>query len=104
QKEGERATSFCGHTILGKGMFLIEDTLKDSRFADNPTVTGFPFIRFYAGVTLSDYKTDQAVGVFCVKDNKPRSFSKEEMAILIDLAKRAENYLNNEIETKSRKK
>ena len=94
QKEGERAVSFCGHALLAKDMFIVNDTLKDPRFADNPLVTGFPFIRFYAGIALLDYKTGQAIGVFCVKDTKPRVFSLEETAILMDLADRAEKELN----------
>lgn len=97
KKEGERDISFCGHAILGKGMFVVEDTFKDSRFVDNPAVTGFPFIRFYAGVTLTDYKTDYPVGVFCVKDNKPRLFGRAETVLLIELARRAEKELNKPV-------
>lgn len=94
QKEGGRDVSFCGHTILGKGIFVVEDTLQDPRFADNPMVVGPPFIRFYAGATLRDYKTDHVVGVFCIKDTKPRTFSVDETATLIDIAERAEKELN----------
>ena len=57
-------------------------------------VVGFPFIRFYAGVALFDYKTGQSVGVFCVKDTKPRKFTIEQIGIVIDLADRAEKELN----------
>jgi GAF domain-containing protein len=93
-KEGERAISFCGHALLAENIFFVEDTLQDSRFADNPMVTGFPFIRFYAGIALKDYKTGQPVGVFCVKDTKPRSFGAEEVEIFLNLARRAEEELN----------
>lgn len=101
QKEGGRDISFCGHTILGKGIFVVEDTLKDPRFSDNPMVTGAPFIRFYAGATLRDYKTDHVVGVFCIKDTKPRTFSMEETAALIDIAERAEKELNQPLQEKN---
>jgi GAF domain-containing protein len=94
QKEGDRSISFCGHALLAKDLFIVNDTLKDSRFADNPMVVGAPFIRFYAGVALLDHQTNQAIGVFCVKDTKPRVFSVEETAILLDLANRAETELN----------
>ncbi len=96
QKEGERAVSFCGHALLAKDMFIVNDTLKDERFADNPLVTGFPFIRFYAGIALLDHKTGKAIGVFCVKDTKPRVFSLEDTSILMDLADRTEKELNKE--------
>ena len=95
-KEGGRSVSFCGHALLAENVFVINDTLKDPRFADNPMVMGAPFIRFYAGVALRDHKTQQPIGVFCVKDVNPRSFGTKEIAILLDLAERAEKELNRE--------
>jgi GAF domain-containing protein len=94
KKEGDRSVSFCGHALLAENIFIVEDTLKDPRFADNPMVMGFPFIRFYAGIALFDYKTRQPIGVFCVKDTKPRKFTVAEIGILVDLADRAEKELN----------
>ena len=94
QKEGGRAISFCGHALLAKNIFIVEDTQKDPRFVDNPMVTGFPFIRFYGGIALFDYSTGQPVGVFCVKDTKPRNLTLEEVGIIADLADRAEKELN----------
>lgn len=92
--EGERAISFCGHALYAKDMFIIEDTLQDERFADNPMVVGPPFIRFYAGIALLDHKTSQPVGVFCVKDTKPRSLSIQEVGVIVDIADRIEEELN----------
>jgi len=57
-------------------------------------VVGFPFIRFYAGVAIFDHETHQPIGVFCVKDIKPRKLTTEEVGIIIDLADRAEKELN----------
>ena len=94
QIQGDRAISFCGHTLLAKDIFIVEDTFKDIRFSDNPMVVSAPFIRFYAGIALLDQKTGQPIGVFCVKDTKPRQFSLEEISILIDLAARAEKEIN----------
>ncbi len=50
--ETGRDISFCGHAILGSGIFEIPDATQDTRFADNPLVTGAPDIRFYAGAPL----------------------------------------------------
>ncbi len=94
KKEGDRAASFCGHALLAKNIFVVEDTLKDFRFVDNPMVVSFPFIRFYAGVALFDYQTRQPIGVFCVKDTKPKKLTIQEIAIIIDLANKAEKELN----------
>jgi len=93
-KEGDRAISFCGHALLASDIFIVEDTLKDSRFKDNPMVIGKPYVRFYAGISLSDNISNLRVGVFCIKDIKPRKLGVEEINILIDLANRAERELN----------
>ena len=36
--ETSRDISFCGHTILGNGVFIIPNASEDPRFADNPLV------------------------------------------------------------------
>lgn len=64
QTGGDRGASFCGHTIAYGKVFVVEDTQKDPRFADNPQVKGPPHVRFYAGVTLHDRSTRLPVGAF----------------------------------------
>jgi len=93
-KEAKRETSFCGHALFSKNIFIVEDTLKDPRFADNPTVTGKPYIRFYAGVALYDNFYRLPIGVLCVKDTKPRSMSAEAAGILLELAAKAETEIH----------
>lgn len=92
--EQKRSISFCGHALVFHGVFLVEDTLKDARFADNPMVVKAPFIRFYAGVALYDYQTNMPIGVFCIKDTKPRQMNADEISSLINFAERAEKELN----------
>ncbi len=94
KKEGKRDISFCGHALLATEIFIIEDTLKDERFKDNPMVVGEPYIRFYAGVSLRDSKTKQPIGVLCVKDIKPRTLTLEEINILMNFANQAEREVN----------
>ena len=89
QKEGDRAISFCGHTLLANDVFVIPDTKLDERFADNPMVTGKPYIRFYAGVPIMS-ADGQRIGVFCIKDTKPRKFSKDDEDVLKGLTAWAE--------------
>jgi len=67
-KEGPRDISFCGHAMLSSMIFIVEDTLKDVRFKDNPMVINPPYIRFYAGVSLHEKKSKLPIGVLCVKD------------------------------------
>ena len=94
EKEGDRAISFCGHALLADDVFVISDTKLDERFADNPMVIGKPFIRFYAGVPIMS-ADGQRVGVFCIKDTKPREFSKSDGEILRGLAGWAELEVNS---------
>ncbi|EEW09974.1 GGDEF domain-containing protein [Vibrio mimicus] len=90
--ETSRDISFCGHAILGRKVFIIEDASQDPRFADNPLVTGEPHIRFYAGVPLL-YEDKMALGTLCIIDRKPRQLSQDELIDLCDLAKMAEREL-----------
>jgi GAF domain-containing protein len=93
-KEGSREISFCGHALLSSDIFIIEDTKKDPRFADNPYVVGPPYIRFYAGMRLLDKSTGQPIAVFCIKDTKPRTLSLAELDHFFVLTKKAEIELN----------
>lgn len=93
-KESPRDISFCGHAMLARDVFIVEDALRDPRFADNPNVIGGQKIRFYAGAALHDHKTHLPIGVLCVKDYQPRQMSTEDIDILLQLAKRAETELN----------
>ena len=94
EKDGERAISFCGHALLMKDLFIIPDTSKDPRFANNPLVIGKPFIRSYMGMALFDHKTGLPVAVFCIKDTKPREFTMDEIDAFSAIATLAEEEIN----------
>lgn len=90
----ERKISFCGHAMYSKFIFVVEDTLQDERFADNPLVIGKPYIRFYAGIALYNRQTKLPVGVFCIKDTKPKQLSVDDLNFLMQLGEKAETELN----------
>ena len=48
--EVPRDVSICSHTIVAEAPMVVEDTLQDRRFTDNPFVVGPPYMRFYAGL------------------------------------------------------
>ena len=83
--ETSREVSFCGHAINQDELFIVNDALKDERFADNPLVTANPNIRFYAGYPI--YSTDNfKIGTLCIIDTQPRTLSEQELAPLKDMA------------------
>jgi len=85
-----RNISFCGHTILSEAPLVVEDMLRDDRFADNPLVAGEPGVRFYAGFPLR-LRDGAGVGSLCLIDFRPRTFSADDLAVLSDLGALAEN-------------
>ena len=90
--ETSRDISFCGHAILGDEVFVIRDTLKDDRFADNPLVLDDPHIRFYAGCPIK-VANGSRIGTLCIIDREPRDFSVEDEELLKDLAAMVEQEL-----------
>ncbi|WP_170178898.1 GAF domain-containing sensor histidine kinase [Solirubrobacter pauli] len=93
-REDDRAVSFCSVAIEKPRPLIVPDATQDPRFADNRLVTGPPHIRFYAGIPLTT-ATGFRVGTLCVIDTKPRAFGDEELALLHDLARIAEDELNH---------
>lgn len=81
-----RDISFCGHAIQSEELFIIPDAHADDRFADNPLVTGAPFVRAYAGYPIAA-PGGEIVGTLCLIHREPRTFSEVEKQTLVDLGK-----------------
>ena len=92
--ETSREISFCGHAIIQDGVFIVEDTLLDQRFSDNPLVTDEPNIRFYAGYPLKS-QTGRMLGTLCLIDQVPRSFSEEDAEMLQEMGQMVEEELHS---------
>jgi diguanylate cyclase (GGDEF)-like protein len=91
--ETPREVSFCGHVINQDDIMIINDALLDPRFADNPLVTGPPFIRFYAGYPVRA-TNNLKMGSLCIIDTKPRNYTQADLSQLKDMAKLAEGEIN----------
>ncbi len=92
KREIPRDQSFCGHTIAAGEPLIIEDASADERFADNPLVTGEPYVRFYAGFPLRG-PNGHLVATLCVVDSRPRKKEDVNLEALAELAKLAEREL-----------
>jgi GAF domain-containing protein len=63
---------------------IVPDALRDPRFADNPHVTGEPYIRFYAGAPLILHD-GSCVGTLCLIDTRARALEGAAIRLLEDL-------------------
>ncbi|EDM46292.1 ATP-binding protein [Marinobacter algicola] len=100
-RETPRDISFCGHAILSDRLFIVEDTHEDSRFADNPLVTGPPHIRFYAGAQLHSHD-GYRLGTLCIIDTRPRTLDHDQRVLLEELARCVDEEINDFEASKSR--
>lgn len=78
--------SLCNYAIRTPCELLeVRDASEDPRFADSALVTGFPGIRFYAGVPLIT-SDGHALGTLCVIDRQPRVLTESQRLALFCLA------------------
>ncbi len=85
-KETPRSISFCAHTLGTARTLIVKDAQQDPRFMDNPSVTGAPGIRFYAGAPIVE-PGGHVLGTVCVIDTMPHSLTPIQVAALEALAR-----------------
>jgi signal transduction histidine kinase len=82
-----REHSFCAHLLTTTDEFMVvPDAREDSRFHDNPYVTGYPYIVFYAGAPLIN-EAGFRLGTLCVVDAEPGYLNEHQINALQSLAK-----------------
>lgn len=69
--ETSRDVAFCNYTVLSDQVFEVLDATLDTRFKDNPLVTGDLSIRYYCGfpIVMGPY----TIGAFCLISDVARS-------------------------------
>ena len=87
--ETPRNISFCTYAIAEEEYLIVPDAQADKLFANNPLVTGSPFIRGYAGAILRN-KDGYELGTLCLLFDEPRSFKVTEIESLKQHARSAE--------------
>lgn len=76
--------SLCQYSVQSRAPVVINDARRDVRFAVNGAVTELGLVS-YAGVPLVD-DGGHALGVLCVADHVPRSWSGDQIDVLIGVA------------------
>lgn len=79
-----REPSPCNYTILEQDLFIVEDMALDPRFSNKLFVTGFPHLRFYAGVPIAN-ATGHRLGSLCVMDHVARQLENAQLLALRDI-------------------
>jgi signal transduction histidine kinase len=95
-RETGRGDGFCACAILQPATMVVEDTLLDARFAENPFVVGGPLIRFYAGAPLIA-PNGHVLGTVCVFDDQPRVLAAEQIAALEALGRQVMSLLESRL-------
>jgi hypothetical protein len=91
-EETPRDRAFCSHAILEAEIFEVTDARVHPDFADNPLVSGPPYVRFYAGMPLT-VQGRYRVGTLCLIDYFPRELDAKEKGLLRDLGQLVEREL-----------
>lgn len=87
-----REGSFCDVTVRRSSHHIVEDTVADTRFAHYAAGIDAPPVRFYAGCPIIS-PDGHRVGALCVMDDRPRSFSRQDIRQLRALTELAERHL-----------
>ena len=91
--ETPRDHAFCAHAILEPStVMVVPNALLDSRFNENPLVTGAPSIRFYAGAPLLNAE-GISMGTLCVIDSQPRELQRYQLDALDALSRQVSSLL-----------
>ena len=83
--DAPREQSMCGHVVADAKSVVVNDVLRDPRFAANPLLRKRG-IRFYAGCPLVT-KEGHALGALCILDTTPHAFAARDLLLLESMAK-----------------
>jgi diguanylate cyclase (GGDEF)-like protein/PAS domain S-box-containing protein len=91
-RETARRGSLCDHVVAAREPLIVRDAAADSRFANDPLVSGPQHVRSYLGIPLFT-RDRQPMGTLCAMDTDVRLFGEVEQVVLGEFAKIAEDLL-----------
>ncbi|TNC48712.1 GAF domain-containing protein [Rubellimicrobium rubrum] len=92
ERQTPRSVAFCDHTIRRDAVLVVPDATRDPRFARSPLVTGWPFLRFYAGAPLV-FARGARIGSLCLLDTAPHELTRSDAEDLAQTAERTTGLL-----------
>jgi GAF domain-containing protein len=84
RRETPLSHSFCQHAVASREPLIIPDAREDPRVRDNPAIRDLGAVA-YAGIPLID-RGGNALGSLCVIDDRPRTWTSDQVKLLGDLA------------------
>jgi GAF domain-containing protein len=84
RRETPLSHSFCQHAVVSREPLVISDAREDPRVRDNLAIRDLDAIA-YAGIPLIT-RAGHAVGSLCVIDHRPRIWTRDQIAVLRDVA------------------
>jgi signal transduction histidine kinase/ActR/RegA family two-component response regulator len=92
-RETPRNIAFCDHAIRQAEIFHVPDAWLDDRFKDNPLVTGAPFVRGYAGVSIRA-PGGERIGTICAIHHEPLELDDAARRRMVALARSVEDIIS----------
>ena len=86
--ETDRNFSFCAYAQGQKDVFEVKDLIDNPTFSNHPLVTGYPYMRYYAGTPLIT-SDGHVLGTLCVIHTQAHELSASQKRSLTVLAKSA---------------
>ena len=93
QRQTRLSHSFCQHVVVSRQPFVVSDARRHPLVKDNLAIRDLNVIA-YAGVPLATDDGD-VLGSFCAIDNKPRTWSKDDLATLNQFADSAMDHIRS---------
>lgn len=92
ERQTRLSHSFCQHVVVSREPFVVCDAREHPLVRENLAIRDLGVVA-YAGIPLTT-AADDVLGSFCAIDNKPRAWTKTDLAVLNDFAQSTLTYID----------